>query len=128
MGMADPNITIASTGAALVTIATVAIGPILGEYSIIIFLGLLGTLIALTEQSFTEMKDKVIFVVKGIVFSIIFAGIATNVIIGYLPEDTGLTPYAILGAVSFTIGWTSNKWEKIRDHFLAMIGKKNSKD
>lgn len=119
--MAEPNTTIASSGAALVTLATVAVGQLLGEYSIIIFSGLLGTLIALTEQSLPSFKASALFVFKGVVFSFMFTGIITSIAIDYVPDKAGLTPYALLGAVSFCIGWTSNKWEKMKDWFINFI-------
>jgi len=119
--MAEPNTTIVSSGAALVTLATVAAGQLLGEYSIIIFSGLLGTLIALSEQSLPSFKDSALFVFKGVVFSFMFTGIITSLVIDYLPAKSGLTPYAILGAVAFCIGWTSSKWDKVKDWFITFV-------
>lgn len=119
--MAEPNTVIASTGAALVTLATVAMGQLLGEYSIIVATGLFGTLIALSEQNFNSIKETLIFILKGVAFSFVFTGIITTLALNYIPVGTGLTPYALLGAISFLIGWTSNKWEKVKDWFISVI-------
>lgn len=125
--MAEPNTAIASTGAALVTLTTYAMGSILGEYSIIFALGLIGTLIALSEQEAKSWKFSGIFIFKGVTFSLVFTGLITTVFLKYIPEDYGLTPYALLGAISFIIGWTSNKWDKIKEAILSAASKKIDK-
>lgn len=119
--MAEPHTTLASSGAALVTLATVVAGQVLGEYIIIILLGLLGTFIALTENSSSSFKLSLIFILKGVAFSFVFTGLITTLTLPYLPADIGLSPYAILGAVSFSIGWTSNKWDKIKDWMINLV-------
>ena len=119
--MSDLNTTVASTGAALVSVATIALGSILGEYVVILALGLMGTLLALAEEEIPFGIGSFVFVFKGLVLSFVFTGIITSLAIKYLPSDSGLTPYAILGAVAFMIGWTSNKWTKVKDWFLDLI-------
>ena len=119
--MTEPNTTIASTGAVLVILAKLTIGPLLGEYSIILALGLIGTLIALSEQEGLTWKQSLIFVFKGLAFCLIFTGLVTTLALSYLPTDSGLTPYALLGAVSFLIGWTSSKWNNVKDWFISII-------
>lgn len=126
--MSEPNLTAAGVGssAAIVSLATLALGPILGESIIIISLGLLGTLIALSEELQPTLVKSAIFVLKGVIFSFVFAGIVTSLAIEYLPKNLGITPYAILGVVSFMIGWTSNKWGGLRDWFVRMITSRSS--
>lgn len=119
--MTEPNITIASTGAVLVVLAKLTIGPLLGEYSIILAMGLIGTLISLSEQEGLTWKQSLIFVLKGLAFCLIFTGIVTTLALGYLPENSGLTPYALLGAISFLIGWTSSKWGDVKEWFVTII-------
>lgn len=119
--MTEPNTAIASTGAALVTLATVAAGPLLGEYIIVIFLGLLGSLIALTELPHDSFKKSLVFIFRGVTFSFIFTGIITAITIKYVGAVEGITPYALLGAISFSIGWTSNKWERIKDWLISLL-------
>lgn len=114
--MAEPNTTIASTGAALVTVTTVVIGPVLGEYAIIIGLGFLGTLVALSEVIQMSIFKSLVFVLRGVVFSFVFTGLITLLIVKYIiPGDLNLPTYAVLGIVAFTIGWTSNRWSSIKD-------------
>lgn len=126
--MSEPNLTAAGVGssAAIVSLATLALGPILGESIIIISLGLLGTLIALSEELQPTLAKSAIFVLKGVIFSFVFAGIVTSLAIEYLPKNLGITPYAILGVVSFMIGWTSNKWGGLKDWFVRMITSRSS--
>lgn len=121
--MTEPNTAIACTGAAVVTLVTIAIGPLLGEYVIIFTLGLLGTLIALSETEHLSLKDSLIFIFKGVVFSVVFTGLVTSFLTQYLPKGTGLSAYAIIGAVSFMIGWSSNKLQPVRDWFIELITK-----
>lgn len=125
--MAEPNLILASTGAALVTLTTYAIGSILGEYSIILVLGFLGTIIALSEQESKSWKESFLFMFRGITFSLVFTGLITTIFLKYIPADYGLTPYALLGAVSFIIGWTSNKWGKIKEAIILAASKKIDK-
>lgn len=121
--MAEPNFTIASTGAAVVSLATVAVGQLLGEYVVIFAMGLLGTLIALSEKDSHSIKSSLLFLGKGIIFSVVFTGVVTSFILPHIPVSTGLTAYSILGVVSFMIGWSSNKLEPIRDWVLSLFTK-----
>jgi predicted membrane channel-forming protein YqfA (hemolysin III family) len=121
--MAEPNTTILSTGSALVTLATVAMGPLLGEYFIIIALGIAGTLLAMSEQNRETLFKSFVFLVRGILLSFIFTGIITTLIMKYLPEQTGLTAYALLGAVSFSIGWTSGRAGDLKNWLISKITK-----
>lgn len=119
--MAEPNLTIASTGAAVVTLVTVAVGQLLGEYVVIFAMGLLGTLIALSENYTGSLKKSTLFLGKGIIFSIVFTGVVTSFILPHIPLTTGLTAYSILGVVSFMIGWSSNKMEPVRDWVIGLF-------
>lgn len=125
--MTEPNTAataaLYSTGSVVVTLATVALGPFLGEYAIVLALGLLGTLVSLTEVPGETYKKSLLFIFKGVTFSLIFTGLITTFVIKYIPQDLGLNSYALLGAVSFSIGWTSNKWERIKDWLISLITK-----
>jgi uncharacterized BrkB/YihY/UPF0761 family membrane protein len=122
--MAEPNTTLLSTGSALVTLATVAMGPLLGEYFIIVSLGIAGTLLAMSEQRRGTWRESFIFLIRGIVLSFIFTGIATTMLLKYIPSTSGLTAYALLGAVSFTIGWMSDKVLVLKNWLTSKIAKK----
>jgi ABC-type Fe3+-siderophore transport system permease subunit len=117
--MSEPSISSISTGAGIVTFATLALGPILGEYSIIIAFGLLGTLMALSESVQPTILKSVIFVFKGITLSFVFTGIVTSMVVKFSPVDMGLTPYFIMGAVAFMIGWFSNRANEIKDKLFS---------
>ena len=119
--MAEPNTTVASTGAALVGFTTLTLGPLLGEYIIIFSLGLMGTLLALSEVKFSSIFQSLVFVFKGVVLSLVFTGITTTFVISYLPKSLGLTPYAILGAVAFSIGWLSNRTGDIKNWIINVL-------
>jgi predicted membrane channel-forming protein YqfA (hemolysin III family) len=129
--MSEPT-TITSTGlgssVALVSLATITLGPILGENVVILALGLLGTLIALSEEHQDTWKDSLIFILKGVVFSLVFTGLLTVLAIQYLPKNLAITPSSILGIVAFLIGWTSNKWPKLKDLVIGMLVKSPRKE
>lgn len=124
--MAEPNTTLLSTGSALVTLATVAMGPLLGEYFIIVALGVAGTLLSMSEQSKGTLKQSFIFLFRGVILSFIFTGIATTVLLKYVPASSGLTAYALLGAVSFTIGWMSDRVIFLKNWLASKVTKKIS--
>jgi hypothetical protein len=119
--MAELNTTIASTGSALVGFATLTLGPLLGEYVIIFSLGLIGTLLALSEVKFDSFKESLVFMFKGVVLSLVFTGLMTTFIVSYLPKDLGLTPYALLGTIAFSIGWLSNRTSDIKNWIINIL-------
>ena len=120
--MSEPNVVIFSSGAGLVTVATIVLGPLLGEYSIIVGLGMLGTLAALSEISHPSIKDSILFLLKGVTFSFVFTGLITLIALKLIPEDWGLTPYTMLGVVSFIIGWSTDRLGYFKDKLISKIG------
>lgn len=130
--MAEPTSTALVAGASISTLATYLLGPLVGEFAIIIGMGLLGTLVSLIDQDDLThstsvwqsiwMATKVIF--RGVVLSFVFAEILDQVVVSVIPKDYGLTPYALLSVVSFVIGWTNNKWGSIKDKVVTAIGDK----
>ena len=130
--MAEPTTTALAAGASISTLATYLLGPLVGEFAIIIGMGLLGTLVSLIDQddlthsaSVWEsvwLASKVIF--RGVVLSFVFAEILDQVVVSVIPKEYGLTPYACLSVVSFVIGWTNNKWGIVKDKVVSAIGDK----
>lgn len=126
--MAEPNISVINTGTGLSAIAMVVLGPILGEYAIIGGLGLLGTLMALSETVQPNAWRSILFVIKGLIFSFVFTGIVTAGLVTYvLPLNLGAAPYVVMGVVSFVIGWLSDRFslikEKLFQRFMSLIDK-----
>lgn len=127
--MADPQIigaTVASntasavasnpgTGAGLVVLATYALGPVIGEYFVIILMGFIGTMVMVSEVETSSWMQTLGLVFKGVAFSFVFTGVLTSIVVKYLPSDLGITPYAILGTIAFVIGWISNKMNTVKD-------------
>lgn len=130
--MAEPTSIALVAGASISTLATYLLGPLVGEFAIIIGMGLLGTLVSLIDQDDLThstsawqsvwMATKVIF--RGVVLSFVFAEILDQVVVSVIPKDYGLTPYALLSVVSFVIGWTNNKWSIVKDKVVSAIGDK----
>jgi len=130
--MAEPTSTALFVGTGVSTLATYVLGPLVGEFAIIIGMGLLGTLVSLidnddlTHSTSTGrsvwLAMQVVF--RGVVLSFAFAEILDQVVVSVIPKDWGLTPYAILSVVSFMIGWTNNKWAAIKDKVVGAIGDK----
>lgn len=125
--MADPNTAAGFVGTSLATGLVVLLGPVLGEYAIILFTGLLGTLIALSDCKPSSFSKSLIFVFRGLCFSFIFTSILTAILVQFLPQSLGITYYALMGAVSFTIGWTSNRWGALKTAIIEETAKRVAK-
>lgn len=130
--MAEPGSTVVIIGSGVSYAATMLLGPILGEYAVIVGMGLLGTIVALADFDTSETGDEIHFswgkafraakfVFRGVALSVAFSGVLAFAVTKLLPADYGVTPYAIISAVSFAIGWTSNKWSQIRDSFVSFV-------
>lgn len=130
--MAEPGSTVVIVGSGVSYAATMLLGPILGEYAVIVGMGLLGTIVALADFDTSETGDEIHFswgkafraakfVFRGVALSVAFSGVLAFAVSKLLPADYGVTPYAIISAVSFAIGWTSNKWSQIRDSFVSFV-------
>lgn len=131
--MTDPtsvSSVLLGTGAA--SIATLVLGPVLGVYAVIIGMGLLGTLVALTDEDFSAGGQPpswsqgawraAKFIFRGVALSVAFAGLIAHYVSGSFPADSNITPYAVLTPVAFTIGWTSNKWTLIKEKIVEVVG------
>jgi len=125
--MAEPHLAAGFVGTSLATGVVVLLGPVLGEYAIILFTGLLGTLIALSDTRPPSFARSLIFVFRGLCFSFVFTSILTAVLVQFLPESLGITYYALMGAVSFTIGWTSNRWGALKTAIIEETAKRVAK-
>lgn len=129
--MTEPGSGVVIIGSGISYAATLLLGPVLGEYAIIVGMGLLGTIVALadfdTSQedelrfSFTKLWMALKFVFRGVALSVAFSGVLAFAVSKMLPADYGVTPYAIISAVSFAIGWTSNKWSQVKDSFVGFL-------
>jgi hypothetical protein len=117
--MSEPHSTLVGTG--LAAAATVILGPVLGEYAVILGLGLLGTLVALSESDASDFKTSCWFLFRGVSFSFVFTGALTWFLLKSLPDSLGFTPYAVMGMVSFGIGWTSDRWASIKETIVNRI-------
>lgn len=130
--MAEPTSTALVGGAIVSSAATYLLGPLVGEFAVIIGMGLLGTLVSLIDNDELTKADaahssmwlalKVIF--RGVVLSFVFAEILDQVVVSVIPKDYGLGPYALLSVVSFVIGWTNNKWAVVKDKVISAIADK----
>jgi hypothetical protein len=128
--MADPGLTPTLVGTALATAVTYTLGPIFGELVVIVAMGAIGTLVALADQEGPEpgtptwvaVRKSVVFFLKGVALSFTFSGIATKIAVSLISPDLGLTYYTMLGAVSFLIGWTSDKSSSVKSLVVTGVG------
>jgi branched-subunit amino acid transport protein len=61
---------------------------------------------------------------RGVIFSFVFTGFLTALIIKYvLPSDLGTTPYLMMGIVAFVIGWSSDRFSIVKTALLERISK-----
>lgn len=120
-------------GAGVSSFATYVLGPAVGEYAVILGMAFIGTLVSLTDEDFHAPEglpmpllvstwEAVKFIFRGVALSFAFAGILAYIVAGLLPKSYGLTPYAILSTVAFTIGWTSNKWAPLKERIISWLG------
>lgn len=119
--MSEPSLSSTGAGAGLVTLVTLALGPILGEYAIIVGFSLLGTLMALSETVQPSVGKSLLFLIRGVTLGFVFTGIVTSVVVKYSPGDLGLTPYFVMGGVAFVIGWFSNRIGSMKDAILVKV-------
>lgn len=129
--MTEPSSGALIVGSSLATLITYVLGPIFGEYAIVLGMGLLGTLAALADETFENsalgwvhslwLATKFLF--RGIALSFAFGSFLTLIALHFIPSDIGVTPYAALGAVSFAIGWFSNRLGPLRARIVELIGR-----
>lgn len=129
--MTEPSSGALIVGSSLATLTTYLLGPIFGEYAIVLGMGLLGTLAALADETFDDQGIgwthsvwlAVKFLFRGIALSFAFGSVLTLFALHFIPSDIGVTPYAALSAVSFAIGWSSNRLGALRTRVLELIGR-----
>lgn len=111
------------------TLIILLFGPLFGEYVVIIGFGLLGTLLALSETTHPTIWKSLLFLFKGVILSSVFTSLLTAIIVKYvLPDNLGMTPYAVMGPVAFFIGWSSNNLSQVRDNVLKLFTSKKDKE
>jgi hypothetical protein len=114
--MTEPNLIAVDAGlnAGVSALVTLLLGPLLGQYAIIVGAGLMGTLVGLSENNQSSLKASAIFLLRGLAFSCVFSSVATSAVIKLSPVELGVTPYAIMGCVAFCIGWSSDRLSLIK--------------
>jgi len=125
--MASPTLSAGASGAGVTALMTVVLGPVLGEYIIILIAGLLGTLVALSEANTKTVFRSMVFVFRGLAFSFVFTSLLTSIAISFIPASIGVAPYAVMSVVSFLIGWTSNRWGSFKKVLIEELSKKLAK-
>jgi len=130
--MAEPSTSSILIGTGVSSVATYLLGPVLGNYAVIFGMGLMGTLVALTDEDFHVNGEPVKlaaglwkafkFIFRGMALSVAFASLGAYFVIELLPKNYELTPFAVLGSVAFTIGWTSNKMSALKDKLVSIVG------
>lgn len=123
------------TGAVASSATTLILGPVIGQYAIILGMALLGTLVALAERdpqvdpvsTTKSIWTAVKFVFRGVALSAAFGSIATVMITRWVPESYGITPYAVMSTVAFSIGWTTDRWGVVKDAMVGWVASKFGK-
>lgn len=127
MAAVETSTTAALVGSGIVSATTYVLGPVLGEYAVILGAGLLGSLVALMEEKDLggthPYWEGLKFVFRGTTLSFMFGGLLTMVAIQYVPASYHLSAHAILSPVSFSIGWTSNRWGIIKDKIVNVVSR-----
>lgn len=102
--MTDPNATITTVGVGVSVIVTTILGPILGEYALILGMGLLGVLVSLTHRDHPTASDALKSLFRGLTYSFVFTGISTWLVFKLIPGLSGVEVYVVMCAMAFLIG------------------------
>lgn len=131
----SPSLGTIFTGTVASSATTFLLGPIIGQYAIILGMALLGTLVALAEReplvepvsTWKSLWTALKFIFRGVALSAAFCSMATAFAIHMVPDSYGITPYAVMSTVAFSIGWTTDRWGSIKDNMIAWVSSKFTK-
>ena len=128
MAAVETSSSVVLIGSGMVSAMTYLLGPILGEYSVLLGAGFLGSLVALMEEPESAAGlhpywEGFKFIFRGTALSFMFGSVLTLIAVHYIPASYNISPHAVLSPVAFSIGWTSNRWPAVRDKLLEKLSK-----
>lgn len=116
--MAEPN----TSGISITALFIAVLGPLAGQYSLIVMSALAGALWPLSTMGGTTRRDGALFLLRVVVTAIFLTGTAA----WFLEDAFSLPIYEGMAVVSFCIGALGNGWRKVfvglRDGLSAIMG------
>jgi len=117
--MTEPTTTTAAGGALLLAALTASLGPLLGQWTLIIVGGFVGSFLAVTALETVTLGRAVLLLLRGVGMSGLFSGVAVVLVAPHV----GATADLLLLPVAGVIGWQQDRLLSVA---LARFGKKDS--
>lgn len=114
--MAEPS----SSSAGLVAVSVALLGPVFGEYGLIVFAALAGSLWALGKRQSSAPLDGALFLLKIIFTAVVLSGFVAHI----LATRTSMPSHQLLAPVAFCIGFFGNSWSDIGELVLDRVVKR----
>lgn len=105
--MAEPSSPALVTG--VVALASAALGPLLGPYTLIIITSAVGAFVAAAEAHTESRRDVFVYVLRGATFALGFAAIAAD----WAERHWGLPGRSALAATSVVIGYQAHQVHRL---------------
>lgn len=105
--MAEPSSPVLVT--ALVALASSALGPLLGPYTLIVVASSVGAFVAAAEAHTESRRDVFVYVLRGTIFALCFAAICTD----WTERHWGLASHSLLPIVSVLIGYQAHQVHRL---------------
>jgi hypothetical protein len=115
--MAEPTST---STAGLIGLFVVLFGPLAGEWALVVFAALAGSMWAVGRSDTSNKAQAAILLAKLVVAAVIFTGAVSTVMEHYL----GWPATELLAPVAFIIGFIGERWQDILQNlFNAIVGR-----
>lgn len=103
--MTEPTTTTAAGGALLLAALTASLGPLLGQWTLIIIGGFVGSFLAVTAIETVTLGRAVVVLMRGVGMSSLFSGVAVVLVAPYVGASVDLLLLPVAGA----IGWQQDR-------------------
>jgi hypothetical protein len=113
--MSEPTSTTAATG--LVALAVALVGPMAGEYAVIVLSALAGSLWALSRSTTATRAAGALLVLRLVLTAVVLAGGAS----WWLSTQYSIPAHQLLAPVAFGVGAIGNGWGSLINAALGML-------
>jgi hypothetical protein len=109
-------------GALLLAAATAAMGPLLGEWALIIVGGFVGSFLAVTSAETVTLGRAILLLFRGLGMSCLFTGVAVTLAAPHINAGAG----ALLLPAAGLIGWQQDRLITVLGKLVPAFGKKDA--
>lgn len=103
--MTEPTSTTAAGGSLLLAALTASLGPLLGQWMLILVGGFVGSFLAVTAAETVTLSRAVVVLLRGVGMSSLFSGVAVTLAAPHLGASVDLLLLPVAGA----IGWQQDR-------------------